>query len=192
MPLEAVNEVKTGKAQLTFLMNPVRMEQVRDIAFEGDVMPRRSTRLLSKMLSGLTIYSLDAAARKRYCQSATTQLQHLHKSAITYGAFSVSCRISVRRLRIYYLPCENLFFGVTCAKSIRVQGFRSPARPAWSRCRAEPLQVLPTLLPINPTRIPADRNNSGQPKYLDSISNRRSHLSLQRLSPRLDVARDND
>ncbi len=61
---EAVNEVKTGKAQVAFLMNPVRMEQVRDIAFEGDVMPQKSTDFYPKMLSGLTIYSLDAAARE--------------------------------------------------------------------------------------------------------------------------------
>ena len=61
---EAVDEVKKGKAQVAFLMNPVRMEEVRDIAFEGDVMPQKSTDFYPKMLSGLTIYSLDAAARK--------------------------------------------------------------------------------------------------------------------------------
>jgi len=39
------------------------MEQVRDIAFAGEVMPQKSTDFYPKMLSGLTIYSLDSAAQ---------------------------------------------------------------------------------------------------------------------------------
>ena len=61
---EAVEEVKKGNAQVAFLMNPVRMEEVRDVAFSGEVMPQKSTDFYPKMLSGLTIYSLDAAAQK--------------------------------------------------------------------------------------------------------------------------------
>lgn len=60
---EAIGEVKSGNAQVAFLMNPVRMEQVRDIAFAGQVLPQKSTDFYPKMLSGLTIYSLDAAAQ---------------------------------------------------------------------------------------------------------------------------------
>jgi len=59
---EAVNEVRTGAAQIAFLMNPVRMEQVRDIAFAGEVLPQKSTDFYPKMLSGLTIYSLEEVA----------------------------------------------------------------------------------------------------------------------------------
>jgi uncharacterized protein (DUF1015 family) len=59
---EAVDEVRKG-AQVAFLMNPVRMEQVRDIAFAGEVLPQKSTDFYPKMLSGLTIYSLEAAAQ---------------------------------------------------------------------------------------------------------------------------------
>ena len=44
-------------------MNPVRMEQVRDIAFAGEVLPQKSTDFYPKMLSGLTIYSLNEAAQ---------------------------------------------------------------------------------------------------------------------------------
>jgi uncharacterized protein (DUF1015 family) len=44
-------------------MNPVRMEQVRDVAFAGEVLPQKSTDFYPKMLSGLTIYSLDGAAQ---------------------------------------------------------------------------------------------------------------------------------
>jgi uncharacterized protein (DUF1015 family) len=60
---EAIDEVRKGNAQVAFLMNPVRMEDVRDVAFAGEVMPQKSTDFYPKMLSGLTIYSLDAAAK---------------------------------------------------------------------------------------------------------------------------------
>jgi uncharacterized protein (DUF1015 family) len=59
---EATDEVRKG-AQVAFLMNPVRMEQVRDIAFAGEVLPQKSTDFYPKMLSGLTIYSLQEAAQ---------------------------------------------------------------------------------------------------------------------------------
>jgi uncharacterized protein (DUF1015 family) len=56
---EALAQVHQGKAQAAFLMNPVRIEQMRDIAFAGDVMPQKSTDFYPKLLSGLTIYALD-------------------------------------------------------------------------------------------------------------------------------------
>jgi uncharacterized protein (DUF1015 family) len=58
-PREAVAAVRSGAAQLAFLINPVRIEQVRDIAFGGGVMPQKSTDFYPKLLSGLTIYALD-------------------------------------------------------------------------------------------------------------------------------------
>jgi uncharacterized protein (DUF1015 family) len=51
--------VRSGQAQAVLLMNPVRMEQVRDIAFAGEVLPQKSTDFYPKLLSGLTIYALD-------------------------------------------------------------------------------------------------------------------------------------
>jgi uncharacterized protein (DUF1015 family) len=57
---EAIEEVRDG-ANIAFLMNPVRMEQVRDIAFSGEVLPQKSTDFFPKLLSGLTIYSLEEA-----------------------------------------------------------------------------------------------------------------------------------
>ena len=56
---EALERVHHGEAQIAFLMNPCRMEQVRDIAFAGGVLPQKSTDFYPKLLSGLTIYSLD-------------------------------------------------------------------------------------------------------------------------------------
>ena len=56
---DALAQVRDGKAQIAFLMNPVRMAQVRDIAFAGEVLPQKSTDFYPKLLSGLTIYALE-------------------------------------------------------------------------------------------------------------------------------------
>jgi uncharacterized protein (DUF1015 family) len=56
---EALSQVQTGKVQAAFLMNPVRIEQVRNIAFAGEVLPQKSTDFYPKLLSGLTIYALE-------------------------------------------------------------------------------------------------------------------------------------
>ncbi len=55
---EAVEEVRKG-ANVAFLINPVRMQQVRDIAFSGGVLPQKSTDFYPKLLSGLTVYGLE-------------------------------------------------------------------------------------------------------------------------------------
>jgi len=59
---EAIDEALHG-ANVAFLLNPVRMQQVRDIAFSGEVLPQKSTDFFPKLLSGLTIYSLEDAAQ---------------------------------------------------------------------------------------------------------------------------------
>lgn len=56
---EALARVRSGAANVAFLMNPARMRQVRDIAFAGEVLPQKSTDFYPKLLSGLTIYALD-------------------------------------------------------------------------------------------------------------------------------------
>jgi uncharacterized protein (DUF1015 family) len=56
---EAVDQVQRGEADVTFLTNPVTMEQLREVAFAGSVMPQKSTDFYPKLLSGLTIYALE-------------------------------------------------------------------------------------------------------------------------------------
>ena len=56
---EALDVVRNGSANIAFLMNPCRVQQVRDIAFAGEVMPQKSTDFYPKLLSGLTAYALD-------------------------------------------------------------------------------------------------------------------------------------
>ncbi len=45
---EAVEQVRRGEADVAFLTNPVTMEQLREVAFAGEVMPQKSTDFLSQ------------------------------------------------------------------------------------------------------------------------------------------------
>ncbi|HTX42614.1 MAG TPA: DUF1015 domain-containing protein [Acidobacteriaceae bacterium] len=56
---EAVDQVAREEANVAFLMNPVTMDQLREVAFAGEVMPQKSTDFYPKLLSGLAIYALD-------------------------------------------------------------------------------------------------------------------------------------
>jgi uncharacterized protein (DUF1015 family) len=55
----AMKAVVSGDAQIAFLLNPVRLDQMRDIVYEGNVMPQKSTDFYPKVLSGLVLYSLE-------------------------------------------------------------------------------------------------------------------------------------
>jgi uncharacterized protein (DUF1015 family) len=56
----AVEAVRTGAAQIAFLLKPTSVQQVADTSFGGGVMPQKSTDFYPKLLSGLTIYKLDS------------------------------------------------------------------------------------------------------------------------------------
>jgi uncharacterized protein (DUF1015 family) len=56
---EAIDDVAGGEANAAFLMNPVTLDQLREVAFAGEVLPQKSTDFFPKLLSGLTIYALD-------------------------------------------------------------------------------------------------------------------------------------
>jgi uncharacterized protein (DUF1015 family) len=58
-PAQAIARVRSGAAEVAFLMNPVRSAQMRDVAFAGEVMPQKSTDFYPKLLSGLAIYALE-------------------------------------------------------------------------------------------------------------------------------------
>ncbi len=56
---EAIEQATAGEAQISFLMNAVTMDQLREVAFAGEVLPQKSTDFFPKLLSGLAIYALD-------------------------------------------------------------------------------------------------------------------------------------
>lgn len=55
----AIAAVDRGLAQLCCLLNPVRVEQVTEMALAGELLPQKSSDFYPKLLSGLTIYRLD-------------------------------------------------------------------------------------------------------------------------------------
>ena len=63
MPVDQRSRLKqwldSGEAQLACLLNPVRAQQVMDIALGGDVLPQKSTDFYPKLLSGLAMYRLE-------------------------------------------------------------------------------------------------------------------------------------
>ncbi|MCU0453784.1 MAG: DUF1015 domain-containing protein [Bacteroidetes bacterium] len=52
---EAVEATRTGKAQLSFILNATKLEEVRSAARAGHVMPQKSTYFYPKLLSGLVL-----------------------------------------------------------------------------------------------------------------------------------------
>jgi uncharacterized protein (DUF1015 family) len=55
----AISAVAEGRAQICFLVNPVRVEQVMEMALSDEVLPQKSTDFYPKMLSGVAIYRLE-------------------------------------------------------------------------------------------------------------------------------------
>jgi len=55
----AIAAVDRGEAQLACLLNPVRVQQIVEIALGGDVLPQKSTDFYPKLLSGLAIYNVE-------------------------------------------------------------------------------------------------------------------------------------
>lgn len=55
---DAIAEVGNG-GNAAFLMNPVPLDLLRDLTYAGRVMPQKSTDFYPKLLSGMTIFSLD-------------------------------------------------------------------------------------------------------------------------------------
>jgi uncharacterized protein (DUF1015 family) len=57
--LAALDAVDSGRAQVSFLLNPCDVDQVMKIATSGEVMPQKSTDFFPKLMSGITMYRVD-------------------------------------------------------------------------------------------------------------------------------------
>jgi uncharacterized protein (DUF1015 family) len=57
----ALDAVDSGRAQISFLLNPCGVEQVMKIATAGEVLPQKSTDFFPKLLSGITMYRLEGS-----------------------------------------------------------------------------------------------------------------------------------
>jgi uncharacterized protein (DUF1015 family) len=56
----AVAAVDSGRAQVSFFLNPVDVEKVVQIATSNEVMPQKSTDFYPKLLSGITMYRIES------------------------------------------------------------------------------------------------------------------------------------
>ncbi len=55
----ALDAVDRGAAQIAFLLNPVDVELVMQVATAGEAMPQKSTDFFPKLLSGITMYRIE-------------------------------------------------------------------------------------------------------------------------------------
>ena len=51
--------VDMKQADAAFVMNPVKISQLKSIALNGEKMPPKTTYFYPKVLSGLTVYKMD-------------------------------------------------------------------------------------------------------------------------------------
>ena len=56
---KAVEEVGTGEYDITFILNSTRIDQVRRVADNGLIMPRKATYFYPKVIAGLVMHSLE-------------------------------------------------------------------------------------------------------------------------------------
>ena len=51
----AIDLVRNGRFQMVFLLNPPKVEEVQEVASEGETMPQKSTFFYPKLPTGLVI-----------------------------------------------------------------------------------------------------------------------------------------
>ncbi len=56
---EAIDGVSAGKCDITFVLNPTKMKQVREVAGKGLIMPRKATYFYPKVLTGKVMNILE-------------------------------------------------------------------------------------------------------------------------------------
>lgn len=55
---EAISSVRKGASQCAFLLNPTRVQEIRDVAAAGEKMPQKSTYFYPKLITGLVMNKL--------------------------------------------------------------------------------------------------------------------------------------
>ena len=56
---EAQRSVDQGESQCCFLLNPTRVEEIGQVAQNGEKMPQKSTYFYPKLITGLVVNSLE-------------------------------------------------------------------------------------------------------------------------------------
>jgi hypothetical protein len=68
----ALADLRAGRGQALFLMNPPAVSHVRAVAEAGDVMPQKSTFFYPKVMTGLAVHTLDPARRVGVCAGVSS------------------------------------------------------------------------------------------------------------------------
>ena len=56
---EALESVQKGESQCTFILNPTRVTEIRDVAAAGEKMPQKSTYFYPKLITGLVMNEME-------------------------------------------------------------------------------------------------------------------------------------
>lgn len=56
---EALSSVQDGTSQCAFLLNPTRVQEIRDVAAAGEKMPQKSTYFYPKLITGLVMNEME-------------------------------------------------------------------------------------------------------------------------------------
>ena len=56
---EAAKAVDSGAAQCAFILNPTRVEEIKNVALDGEKMPQKSTYFYPKLITGLVMNGLE-------------------------------------------------------------------------------------------------------------------------------------
>ena len=56
---EAISTVDSGEFQCSFVLNPTRVTEIRDVAAEGEKMPQKSTYFYPKMITGMVMNDIS-------------------------------------------------------------------------------------------------------------------------------------
>ena len=56
---EAIAQVKAGKQECAFFLNPTRIDQIKDVAKAGDKMPQKATYFYPKLITGMVFLKFD-------------------------------------------------------------------------------------------------------------------------------------
>ncbi len=55
----SISLVDSGECEIAFLLNPTKIEQIREVAGESLIMPRKSTYFYPKVLTGIVLNKID-------------------------------------------------------------------------------------------------------------------------------------
>ena len=56
---EAIDSVRKGKYQMAFILNPTKIEEVKNVSLKGERMPQKSTDFYPKLMSGIVISKIN-------------------------------------------------------------------------------------------------------------------------------------